>query len=429
MAKTHSFKIIHVLIIGLILRLILVIISQWHPDLNNHIDWGIRFLTLGPKKFYENIFWGVSWPNQPLGTMLLFGLTAFLKNIVFGSIEFLNQTFSFFPSFIIPFIEKNIHVWMVKLPFILCDIGLAYLIYKIVQEFKPKLAILATCLFLFNPVLIYNSTIWGQTDSLINLLAISGIYLTFKKRYFGGIFLFLLGFIFKLSLIIYIPIFGLLLLKRIKDWKKFIIPVVTFIIFIFCLAIPFAFGDKNPFEWLWYMYTNRILVRQGSMLNGNAFNLWFLLFGLDFSKSEFTQFNGLTYQFWSRLLFIIFLIPVCVKFIKSKLTLSSLFTALFLTAFGSFIFLTNMHERYLYPIFPLLTVLIFISKSKFTIKSLVILSFVHFINLYNLWFYPLIGQLKELLIASNFILCRVLSLILIVICLNYLVRYLNSENQ
>ncbi|MFA5750598.1 MAG: hypothetical protein WC895_05310, partial [Candidatus Shapirobacteria bacterium] len=302
-------------------------------------------------------------------------------------------------------------------------------IYKIVQEFKPKLAILATCLFLFNPVLIYNSTIWGQTDSLINLLAVSGIYLTFKKRYFGGIFLFLLGFIFKLSLIIYIPIFGLLLLKRLKDWKKFIIPVVAFIVFIFCLAIPFAFGDKNPFEWLWYMYTNRILVRQGSMLNGNAFNLWFLLFGLDFSKSEFTQFNGLTYQFWSRLLFIIFLIPVCVKFIKSKLTLSSLFTALFLTAFGSFIFLTNMHERYLYPIFPLLTVLIFISKSKFTIKSLVVLSFVHFINLYNLWFYPLIGQLKELLIASNFILCRVLSLILIVICLNYLVRYLNSENQ
>jgi Gpi18-like mannosyltransferase len=427
MAKTHSLKIGHILLIGLVLRLILVVISGWHPDLNNHIDWGIRFLALGPKKFYENIFWGVSWPNQPLGTMLLFASMAWLKNIIFGFILFLNNTFPFFPSFIIPIIESNLHVWMVKLPFILCDLGLAYLIYKIVQEFKPSVAKLAASLFLFNPVLIYNSTIWGQTDSLINLLAISGIYFIFKKKYFWGIFLFLSSFLFKLSLIIYLPIFGLLLFKKIKDWKKMIFPIVFFTVFIFCLAIPFAFGAKNPFQWLWYMYTNRVLVRQGSMLNGNAFNLWFLLFGLDFSKSEFTKFAGITYQLWSRLLLCIFLIPVCLKFIKSKLSLYSLFMALLLTAFGSFIFLTNMHERYLYPIFPLLTVLLFIPKSKFTLKSLIILSLLHLINLYNLWFYPLFSPLKELLIASNFIICRIFSFILILICISYLIKYLKSE--
>jgi Gpi18-like mannosyltransferase len=404
-----------------------MLLVKWHPDLNNHIDWGIRFLNLGPKKFYENIFWGVSWPNQPFGTMLLFAGMAFLKNIIFGSIEFLNQTFSFFPSFIIPFIEANIHVWMVKLPFILSDIGLSFLIYKIVNEFKPSAAKLAACLFLFNPVLIYNSTVWGQTDSLINLLAVSGFYLIFKKRFFWGIFLFLSCFLFKLSLIIYLPIFGLLLLKQIKNWSKFIAPIVFFTIFIFCLAIPFAFGAKNPFQWIYYMYTNRVLVRQGSMLNGNAFNFWFLLFGIDFSKSEFIKFGSLTYQAWSRILLAIFLLPVCIKFIRSKLTLTNLFTALLITAFGSFIFLTNMHERYLYPVFPLLTVLLFLPNTKFTIKSLVVLTIIHFINLYNLWFYPLIPVVKNILIFSNFAICRVFSFILIAICLNYLVRYLTSE--
>jgi len=359
--------------------------------------------------------------------MILFASMAFLKNIIFDFILFLNNTFTFFPSFIIPFIEANIHGWAVKIPFILSDIGLAFLIYKIVQEFKPKLAYLAACLFLFNPSLIYNSTIWGQTDSLINFLAIAGIYLTFKKKYFWGIFLFLSGFLFKLSLIIYIPIFGLMLLKRIKDWKSFILPIISFFIFILLLAIPFKLEGFNPLQWLWYMYTNRVLVRQGSMLNGNAFNLWFLLFGLDFSKSEFTRFLGLTYQFWSRLLLFVFLLPVCIKFIKSKLTLTSLFTALLLTAFGSFIFLTNMHERYLYPIFPVLSVLIFLPNPKFNIKSIVVLSIIHLINLYNLWFYPLFTPFKELLITSNFIFCRILSFILIIICLNYLVRYLKSE--
>ena len=427
MAKNHSLKISHLLIIGLVLRLILMLVSKWHPDLNNHIDWGIRFLDLGPKRFYENIFWGVSWPNQPLGSMLLFALMALLKNLVFGGILFLNNTFSFFPSFIIPFIEANIHVWMVKLPFILSDIGLSFLIYKIVNEFKPSAAKLAASLFLFNPALIYNSTIWGQTDSLINLLAILGIYLIFKKQFFWGIFVFLSCFLFKLSLIIYIPIFGLLLLKQIKYWPKFILPIITFIVFIYCLAIPFAFGDKNPFEWLWYMYNNRILVRQGSMLNGNAFNFWFLLFGIDFSKSEFIKFGGLTYQLWSRILLALFLIPVCFKFIRSKLTLTNLFTALLLTAFGSFIFLSNMHERYLYPIFPLLTILIFLPNSKFNLKSLIILSTIYLINLYNLWFYPLISSIKSLLIVSNFAICRVFSFILIIICLNYLIRYLKSE--
>lgn len=427
MAKINQYSIVKILIISLIFRVFLMVLSAWHPDLNNHIDWGIRFLNLGPKNFYENIFWGVSWANQPFGTMLLFAFCATSKNIVFGFIEFLNQNISIFPSFIIPYIEANIHAWMVKLPFVLSDIGLGYLIYRIVNEFKPKVAKLAALIFLFNPIVIYNSTIWGQTDSLINLLALSGIYLVFKKRYFWGIILFLLTFIFKLSLIIYLPIFGLLLLKRIKDWKKFIVPTITFLIGIFLLAIPFKFGDKNSFEWLWYMYTNRVLVRQGSMLNGNAFNFWFLLFGIDFSKSEFIKFGGLTYQLWSRILLIIYLLPICFKFLKSKLTLKSLLTALLLTAFGSFIFLTNMHERYLYPVFPLFTILLFLPKSNFNLKSLIVLSLIHLINLYNLWFYPLIEPLKNILITSNFLICRLLSFILILVCLNHLIRYLTSE--
>jgi Gpi18-like mannosyltransferase len=427
MAKAFS-KIINILLIALLLRLFLLIISGWHPDLLNHIDWGIRFLNLGPKNFYENIFWGVSWPNQPYGTMLLFGFSAISKNIVFGIIEFLNQTFSFFPSFTIPYISANIHAWMVKMPFILSDIGLGYLIYKIVTELKPKLALLAASLFLFNPVLIYNSTIWGQTDSLINLLALSGIYLVYKKQYFWGVFLFLSTFIFKLSLVIFLPICGLIFLKRIKDWKLFIPPVITFLIFMFLLAIPFTFGDKTPFDWIWYMYTNRVLVRQGSMLNGNAFNLWVLLFGIDFSKSEFTQFIGLTYQFWGRLIYIVFLIPIWVKFLKLKMNLSRLFMALLLSSFGSFMFLTNMHERYLYPIFPLLTILIFLSNYKLKLKSLISLSIIHFLNLYNLWFYPFINSLKILLISFNFLFCRCLSFILLIVCFRYLSMFLKDED-
>lgn len=427
MAKIFS-KIKIILITALILRVVLVFISYWHPDLPNHIDWGLRFLLYGPHNFYENSIWSVSWPNQPLGSILLFGFIAMLKNNLFSFILYLNNTFPIFPSFTIPILETNLHAWMVKLPFILSDIGLGFLIYKIVFQFKPKLATLAAAIFLFNPVLIYNSAIWGQTDSLINLLAVSGIYFTFQKKYFWGIWLFLLGFLFKMSLIIYLPIFGLLLIKQIKDFKKFIFPIILFVVFVYLIAIPFTFADKSPFEWLWYMYTNRVLSRQGSMLNGNAFNLWALIFGINLSKTEFGQFWGMSYQLIGRILYILCMIPVWIKFLKLKLNLKNLLTTLFITAFGCFIFMTNMHERYLYPIFPLITILIFLPKTKFNIKDIILLSTIHFLNLYNLWFYPEINFLKTILISNNFLTCRILSVILILIYLRYFIDYLRSEN-
>ena len=427
MAKTKSNHLILVLTTGIVIRLIILFISSWHPDLNNHLDWGIRFLKLGTKNFYENIFWGVSWPNQPFGSMLLFAAIAFIKNIIFNFLLYLNNTFTFFPSFIIPFLESHLHIWLVKLPFIISDLGISFLIYQIVSSFQPKKALLATSLFLFNPVIIYNSTVWGQTDSFINILALLGLYLLFKKNYFSGITLFLLSFVFKLSLIIYLPIFGLLLLKNISDYKKFFLPIVTFLLFLYLLAIPFTFGNKTPFQWLWYMYTNRVLFRQGSMLNGNAFNLWFLLFGIDYSKSEFLKYGPFTYQTWGRLLYFLFILPVYFKFFRSRNNLQGFLTALMLSAFGAFIFFTNMHERYLYPIFPIVTILIFFQNSKYHLKSIIVLSLLHFLNLYNLWFYPLFTPLKELLVLSDFSICRIFSFILILIYLIYSINYLKSE--
>ncbi len=427
MAKNNQ-KIRSILLLAILIRVILVFISAWHPDLPNHIDWGNRFLSYGPRNFYESSVWSVSWPNQPFGSILLFASIALIKNWLFAGIMFINNHIPAFPSFIIPILELKLHAWLVKLPFILADLGIGYLIYKTVLELKDsKIASIAASFFLFNPVLIYNSTIWGQTDSLINLLALLGFYLVFKKKYLPGIILFLSTFLFKLSLIIYLPIFGLFLLKRIQDWKKFILPILFFILFIFCLAIPFTFDGKNSFQWLWYMYTNRVLVRQGSMLNGNAFNLWSLIFSIDISKSEFGQFLGLSYQLIGRILYIIFLIPIWIKFFRSPNSLINLLSALTLSTFGSFIFLTNMHERYLYPIFPLITILIFLPNSFIKKTDLIILSVIHFLNLYNLWFYPSIPFIKTALISFNFLLCRFFSFILIIICLNYLVRYLKSE--
>lgn len=415
------------LLIALSLRFLILLFSQSHPDIGNHLDWGNRFLNLGPERFYENIFWNVSWPNQPLGSILLFALVSFLKTNIFNFFAFINQSIPAFPSFIIPILEKNLHTWLVKLPFILADLGIAKLIYDIVKQRYPKKALLAASFFLFNPLVIYNSTVWGQTDSLINLLALSGIYFTYQKKYLPGIILFLSSFLFKLSLIIYLPVFGILILKNLKDWKKMISPILIFTVSIYLIALPFRLGDKGSFQWLWYMYTNRVLVRQGSMLNGNAYNFWFLIFGLDFSQSEFTKLSLFTYQTWSRLAFIVILIPILIKALRNKLSLTNLLSAFLLSAFAAFVLLTNMHERYLYPIFPIFSILIFLSPKIYKLKDFLLLSLFHLLNLYNLWFYPQIRPLKSLLTWHAYLSGRIISLILLIYFVRYYYQHLQHE--
>ena len=110
-------KVKKVFLIALFLRLVLAGVCLSHPDINNHIDWGIKFWEYGPKDFYEQIFWGLSWPNQPAGSMYLFALVAKLNQGLFSLLWWLNLKISFFPSFIFPFLEDKLHLILLKLPF------------------------------------------------------------------------------------------------------------------------------------------------------------------------------------------------------------------------------------------------------------------------------------------------------------------------
>ena len=82
-----------------LIRLFLIF-TRAHPDIGNHVDWGIKFWQYGPKNFYEQIFWGVSWPNQPVGSILLFAVMAKIYQFFFGVFWHLNLKIAIFPSFI-----------------------------------------------------------------------------------------------------------------------------------------------------------------------------------------------------------------------------------------------------------------------------------------------------------------------------------------
>jgi len=130
-------KIKKIIYLSLFLRLILLFISSSHPDIGNHLDWGQKLWQYGPKKFYEQIFWAVSWPNQPPASILLFGLIYKIYSLAFSFFTSINQSMSLFPSKIIPILETNLYTWLMKLPFILSDILIGFFIYKIISKFYP----------------------------------------------------------------------------------------------------------------------------------------------------------------------------------------------------------------------------------------------------------------------------------------------------
>lgn len=374
-----------ILLLALVFRLLLSF-GPYHPDLGNHLDWGIKFWEIGPHKFYENLFWQVSWPNQPPGTMYLFAGLQKVYEGIFSVIWWLNLKIPAFPSGLVPFLEDKLYVSLVKLPSIFSDLGIAFLIYRFLKEFKnKKIGTLAAGIFLFNPVIWYNSSVWGQTDAIINFLVLLSFYFLWRKKIFPGVFFFFLSLYFKGSLLIFLPVFLIFFWKSEPVWWKRVVYLISQPVIFAYLSWPFV-RWMSPLPWMYHLYRDRIFGHQGNMLTANAFNLWAFIFGVDFSRDDLGVFLSLTYKKWGMITVGLFVIPVFLRLVIKKIDLGTIFASLAIIAFSCFVFMTNMHERYLYPVFPYLTILIFVFSSLKWFYW--VLSGIFLLNLYHLWFVP-----------------------------------------
>lgn len=399
----------------LILRLIVSFII-WHPDLNNHMDWGIRFWEYGPKQFYSQNVWSFTWPNQPPGTIYMFAGVRKLFEFVFNIFWQLNINIPAFPSVVVSYFETNLYPALLKLPAILADFGIAYIIYK--WSGKKWAAVI----WLLNPIIWYNSIVWGQYDAVVNFLALLSFYLLTKRKLFLSTILIALSFYTKASLLIFAPVWIIYALRSKFKFNEYVTSLVSVLVFIAILSYPFV--DKgNIVNWLYELYKDKVFTQQLHVITANAFNLWSAVAGIH-ERPDTLPFLGMTYQIWSYILFAISYIPLLFSIYK-KPENKNLAWVLTLAAFSSFVLLTNMHERYLYPLFPYLTILL---AWKFADKWLYwIVSLISLLNLYNFWFIPKIGILVNLLSFGDRLMPRVLGLVMFVLYLKLAKGYTESK--
>lgn len=399
-------KLLLIFLLALILR-VGFLLSAHHGDLNNNISWGQLLVERGPGGYYEGKDWPYSAPNQPPLTIWMFGALMWIFGAVDTGARALNEKFSFFPSQFIWFWELHGKDILVKLPSTAADFGIAYLIYNyFIKLNKKKTAYLLATVWLFNPVVWFNSSIWGQTDSIVNLLGLLGIFALLNKRFTKTAVWLTLSVLFKGSLFIFAPV---LLLGAIKQkfspqsWLKAIFASLA-ILYIVCL--PFHPSLDLPL-WLYNLYTKQILPGEIGYLTANSFNFWWLV---ESGKTlDSTQYFGLPARIWG---FVISLgsISFVLYTLRNKLEDRRLWWALAVSALITFTFMTRIHERYLYPFFPAGTILAGFVPAFFIPYSL--LSLGHLFNLFHLfpmpweldlrpvfsltWFIPLLSALNLL---------------------------------
>lgn len=377
----------------------------WHSDINNHLDWGTRFWDYGPGKFYTANVWSFDWPNQPPGTALIFAVMRKFYEGVFTLFWWLNITIPLFPSNIMLFLEERLYPASLKLPGIIADLGIAALIFNFFKEQKRAgLGILGAGIFLFNPVIWYNSSLWGQTDSIVNFFGFFSVLSLIKKRITWALLSIALSLFIKASLIVLLPVILLVLVRQRHSFSKWKTAILITFLVIGILTLPFSQGE--PFSWLFGLYQQKIFGNRLELITANAFNFWAFLTGIH-ARSHELLLGPLPFKAWGSILFGATLISILILLFKRQNKDTVLWSS-FLVLFSSFVFLTGTHERYLYPVFPIFTILA--TQNIKTFVFLVLLSVIHLLNLYNFWWYPRMEWLVSVLSAGDRFLPRLLGL-------------------
>src|SRR3989344_4221921 len=322
-----------VVLIAFMLRIITMLYSfqfRENTDVLRYKDWGkIAFLYSLEETYHAtHLEFGTQANNQPPGSLYIIS-GAYNLQIQFSKI--LLRIFN---------LEEGGSIWInlqllyafLRLPSILSDLIIGVLIYAIASRQSVNNGLLASSLFLFNPLIVYNSAFWGQMDSINNMFFLTAIFFLMKRKYFFSLIILSLSFYVKLSLIFFLPILIVVYYLLEKNKKKLLISCVLSIVLMCLITLPIS---GKPHVWLFEFLTKNGL---GEMQNitAFAFNFWWMIFHpfvqignpdnlFTFSKVELinsplssTLHLGFSLMQWSLFIFAVLLFPILNIAVKLK---------------------------------------------------------------------------------------------------------------
>ena len=393
------------IVLGILLRAfvggVYLPLSGFRIDVGDFSAWASRLAAVGPVHFYAPDYFG----DYPPGYMYVLWLLGSLGELLR------------------PVLGLSITPGLVKVPGILADAGVAWLLFSYARRFGKgwlgswsgeRLGVVAAAVYLFNPGTIFNSAIWGQVDSVGTLALLGTLYLLARgwteAAAVGAVIALLVKFQFGFLL----PIVAIVGIKRhlfgrssdpLHDGRADPVRVLSSLAAglgsLVLLIVPYGFGVWNPGD------PSRSLIDKfieaSDTYRGltiNAFNLWrnpwtglgdTLRWGCDVAPPGCGGGEGIAFMLGGT--------PVTWQLVGTMLFAAAALLALWqvarrddpagilvgslVLAVAFFALPTRVHERYLFPALALAAPLIARSWRWAVLYGVLTLSF--FANVY--WVY------------------------------------------
>jgi dolichyl-phosphate-mannose--protein O-mannosyl transferase/Gpi18-like mannosyltransferase len=231
---------------------------------------------------------------------------------------------------------------IVESPALIADFFLCLVVFAYVRGTDHrKLALIAMLMVALNPALLFDSVIWGQSDSVLTLVMWLAVVATLANEFEISWALAAVAVLIKPQGLMIVPVLGwwLLLEADYATWvRSAVVSLGTFIIGI----APFQIG--HPWNWIIDLYTSTAAYYHETSVN--AFNFIALIGGL--RQQDSGTIAGVSFFALGMSLLVPLYAFVGYVLWRAR-NARSLFFASFIALFGFFMFAPRMHERYLYP--------------------------------------------------------------------------------
>lgn len=240
-------------------RLLAALVFKGYPvDVGCFTSWATQMAKLGPSNFYQS---GI-FCDYPPGYMLILWPIGLLGRLVGGTAE-----------------------WMIKLPSMLCDLWLIYVLYSQARiRASAKTALLLCALYAFNPLPYLAGSIWGQADSVPAVLLLITVIYASNRQWKKALPVYVLSVLIKPQALMVGPLgLAAVLLncyvdRKNKPWKELLWGVLYSLLTALLILLPFMFerwknGDPG-LAWLISLYSGTMSYYNYATVN--ATNLYFL---------------------------------------------------------------------------------------------------------------------------------------------------------
>ncbi|MGH2401471.1 MAG: hypothetical protein ACRDE6_02065, partial [Candidatus Limnocylindria bacterium] len=404
-----------ILVLGLALRFFIAGVYLPQSGLSNDIGaytaWAMRLASIGPGEFYEAGYFS----DYPPGYMYVLW---FLGSVGHA---------------LAPIVGQDATRGLVKLPGILADAGVAWLLFMICRRWggelvdrtrfavRPEtLGIVAATIYLFNPGTIFDSAVWGQIDSVGTLILLATIYALARGWTEVAAFGAVLALLVKFQFAFLVPVVAVVGLRRHllgrssdpehdgqPDRLRVLTSVAVGVLTLAVMMLPFGMTLYTPLEGgdprgllgiLPAADPNSSLIGKFAEaattydgLTVNAFSMWrnpWSGLGDTFQRGDDGAIGlvlgslALSWQQVGTLLFVAAAVLALVL-VARRDDLYGILLAALLIAVAFFVLPTRVHERYLFPALALAAPLV-LSGRRWP-WAYAALSLVFFANIY--WVY------------------------------------------